>query len=213
LGVCFEGIGYLVFPLAVFGVVRSRAYRIQDPRFVLVALFVLQLLVIPLLHSHVRFVSGYGVLLLPFAGAAFLELSLELCRGRGRTMLVAGLLLVTLPDLLRLPKAVNAQRLVVRELGEWLAPRLSHDDMLVTEMARLQYFAGVKPGPPRRLRREEILASCGKRVARFCVVVPARTGVGDKQLTALGFRPMALPPRIARMAKQRRMLVYERLPR
>ena len=62
------------------------------------------------------------------------------------------------------------------------------------------------------IRRSPSPVSRPDRMARFCVVVPDRTGVGDKELTALGFRPMALPPRIARMAKQRRMLVYERPP-
>jgi hypothetical protein len=66
-----EGLGWVALPLMLFGIWRHRPRSFAQPAFLLLAPLLLQGLVIPLLHSHYRFVSGLGVLWFPFAGAAF----------------------------------------------------------------------------------------------------------------------------------------------
>ncbi len=206
LGVGFEAIGYLVLPLAVAGGVR--AWRVREGRWV-VAMLVLplaaQLIVIPLLRTYLRFLSGFGVLVLPLAGAA-LAANHHFVR-RWRWILLTAALT---PDVVRLPFARGGDRRVERELGEHLRPQLGSDRFIATEMPRLEFFAGQRPGPPRPIAPAEVLARCRDARTRFAVVVAARTEVSERDLEALGFSPLSLPSRLSTLARERGLLVYHR---
>ncbi|HLU39086.1 MAG TPA: hypothetical protein VK081_06850 [Planctomycetota bacterium] len=236
LGTAFEAIGYVAFPLAVAGVVlvlRSPATRADAW---LAAPFALQAAVVPLLHSHLRFLSGFGILLLPFAGVALARAcrpgrvpsdglpepvperrrpggllpAPQLQRAAPRWCLPVLLSTALLPDLARLPAARGHERLIERQLGAWLAARLRPGEFIATEMPRLEYFAGQRPGPPRVITRDELLAAAAAPNAPFAVVVAGRSGIDAEDLARLGFRPVSLPDELSTLARTRGLLVYER---
>jgi hypothetical protein len=259
LGASFEGVGYLVLPLALYGAwsmlrqapragrrapgehrgmaptsteVRSAPDRARPPSpgpllgandlasrpvLVPIAAFVLLLLVIPVLRSHHRFVSAYGALLLPFAGVALVALVDRTRRRSGRSrrssaLLAAATVLVLSPDLVRLPQPVNERRAPIARLGAVLRGELAQGGHLATELARLELFAGERPGPPRRIEREEILARLDDPEAdvRVCVVVAPRTGITAEDLLPRGFAPLPLPAGLAGEIEELHVLVYAR---
>lgn len=186
-GDAWEGIGYLILPCAVFGVWRHRPRPGTLP-FAWLLPFLMQCAVIPLLRSNLRFVSGFGVLLLPFAGAGFVALR-ERCRGRWRWLLV--LLLVASEAKLWLGRP--ADRTIERELGRWLGAHMRERDTLASDMPRLWFFAGRKPPPPREIAEAELHEWA---VGPDCVWVALRRGRNDAflaELDGLGFAPQPLP--------------------
>jgi hypothetical protein len=207
VGTAFEVVGYLVLPLALLALGRRcRRHGCRGAAPWLAAPFAVQLAVVPLLRSHVRFLAGFGLLLLPLAGAALAKLG----RGWRPALRAAAVLLVLLPDLVRLPATRGADRLVERRVGEWLRPRLRAGDTVASDLPRFEYFAGLRPGPPRALTRDELLAAAASPRARYAVLVGPRSGVGAGDLERLGFRPLSLPESLSAMARQRALLVYER---
>lgn len=221
VGSAFEAIGYLVLPLAVVGGLRVWATgsagrtdigaRGRRPAgrvlvLVLVTPLLVQLAVVPLLRSYLRFLSGFGVLTLPLVGVA-LSSPLPAVLARGRWLILA---VALAPDALRLPLARGADRLVERDLGVHLRALLAPDQFIATEMPRLEFFAGQRPGPPRPITPGEVLARCRDPRTRFAVIVAARTDVLDVDLRALGFAPLSLPSRLSMLAEQRGLLVYHR---
>ena len=216
VGSAFEAIGYLVVPLAVVGGVRvwttapgmgrGRGTHGRVLVLALVTPLLAQLAVVPLLRSYLRFLSGLGVLALPLVGAA-LSSPLPAVLARGRWLILA---LALAPDVVRLPLARGADRLVERDLGLHLRALLAPGQFIATEMPRLEFFAGQRPGPPRPIARGEVLARCQDARTRFAVIVAARTDVLDVDLRALGFAPLSLPSRLSMLAEQRGLLVYHR---
>lgn len=199
----FEALGYGVWPLALWGgllLVRRDAERLW-----LVAPFVAQMLVVPLLRSHARFLSGFGVLLLPCAALSLVTLARA--RPRWLALSVAAALL---PDLVRLPVARGVDRSIERQLGEYLGSRLRPGERIVTEMPRLEYYAGLQPGPPRPITRDELLRSAADPRARFVVVVAQRSQLDAHDWTSRGWRAVSLPQVISMLAHARGLLVYER---
>ena len=207
----FEAIGYVAFPLALCGLWRLWPRRIADASVLLLAPFVLQCLLVPLLRSNVRFLTGYGVLLLPLAGvgAAWAVRASPAVRARP---VLASLLVFTVfaGDIMRIPRARRANRIVLRELGEHLRPTLRAGENVATDMPRLAYFLGLPPIPPRRIDRAEILASCKDPRTRFAIVIEPRTGVSADDLRATGLVPVELPDRLRELAARRQMLVFGR---
>jgi hypothetical protein len=201
----FETVGYLVVPLALVGLgsERKRAVRL------LLAVFVAQLLLASLLRSHLRFLSGYGVLLLPLAAAGF-----ERLRPRRTWLAIVALAIVLAPDLARLPRAVNAQRAVLRPLAQWLRPRLPHDGALATDMVRLEYFCGQRPWLPRRVTAGEFLGRCRQARTRIVVFDPRRGQLTAHELESLGFARLAPPAApdegLDQALRARGLLVYGR---
>ena len=211
-GVCFEGIGYLVFPLALAGAAwRPGLSGLRDPRSVPWLAFALLILVVPILRTHHRFVSGYGALLLPAAGAGMVAALGAIGRTDRRARILA-LLLVLAPDLVRLPRSVNAERVYLIDLGAAIRTRLALGGALATEEARLEYYSGQKPGPPRRIERDELLARIDDPDAdvRVVAVIPRRTGLTAADLTARGFEPMSLPGELPARLAERGLLVFAR---
>ena len=206
-GSAFDAIGYLLLPLALAGLWslwRSNKLGWSAPALWLAAPLALQAVVVPLLRSHARFLSGFGVLLLPLAAVA----AVGLVRGRTTRWLTA--LLVLLPDLVRLPMGRGADRVVERDLGTWLRPRVRPGEFIATEMPRLEYFAGLQPGPPRAITRDELLRAAALPNARFTVVVAPRSNITALDLESLGLRAVSLPESMSTLVRERDLLVYER---
>lgn len=205
-GAAFEGLGYVAVPLLVLGLVVARPRALRDPRWLVLVPFLAQCAVVPLLRANERFVLGYGITMLGFAGAGLALVWAELSWFR------RGLLLLALlaPDLARLPVAWQRERVVERELGLHLRTQLAPGEGIATEMPRLEYFAGLLPGPPRPIRGREILELAARAPTRFVVLVVGRTEFSESALSALGFAPLTLPDALASAAKKRGIVAFER---
>ncbi|MGE0142629.1 MAG: hypothetical protein AB7T19_05005 [Planctomycetota bacterium] len=206
-----EALGYGMGPLAVFGALSCMRTGSESRRIaVLLALpFALQLLVIPVLRSHHRFLSGFGILMLPFAKVAITTLAARV--GLRSRAILAGVLLVAFAgDLLRLPSYRRADRVVERRLGEWLRTRHVHDGQLVSDLQRADYFAGVRPAPPRRITAEEMERVADHAAVRFVVYSGPH---GDRLAARLAdslFRPAELPVALRDELSERGTLVLQR---
>lgn len=215
LGASFEALGYATVPLVLLGAwTMRRAWRPRHPLTFLAGVFLLQIAVIPTLFSHVRFLSGYGILVLPLAGAGVARVWPHLTgRPALRWTLVA---LALAGDLGRLPLPRRHDRIVVRELGGWLGARLraQRADLdarpIVSDMPRLEYFAGQRPGPPRRITPGEIVETCKSAATRYAVFVRPRTPVPDDVLEKLGFERVDLRGRLGELVSRRHIVVYAR---
>lgn len=205
-----EALGYFAAPLALWGIWRARPWRDRDIGALILALFLLQVAVIPFLRSHFRFLSGYGFLLLVFAGRAWIDVRPRMARFTKpvQIMLVC---VVVAGDLVRIPQERRGDRRVFVPLGRWLEPRLGPRSRLVTEMIpRLEYFAGVKPAPNRPLTRQEVLEACRPSDVGYAVFIRGRTGITLADLERLDFVPARLPADILTAADARGMVVCER---
>ncbi|MCR9247561.1 MAG: hypothetical protein NXI31_21230 [bacterium] len=219
-GDAWEGLGYLTFPLLVFGAIRHRPRRLSDPRLLLLAPFLAQVAIVPLLKSHHRFASGLGVLLLPFAGAVFVAL-LDVTRRRAtaareRSRPVIGCGWQLTPVLLLVLAAgkllVNppTDRTIERDLGRWLRAIRPATATIASDMPRLLYFAGLRPPPPRRIDAAELLAQATAETCRFVVQKRGRTAVDRAELTALGYREALLPASLANHPHATEILLLQR---
>jgi hypothetical protein len=206
-GALFEALGYLVAPAALFGAVRALRGPRPQAAWLLIAPFALQLLAIPVLRSNPRFLSGYGVLLLPFAGLAWRVAAPAL---RARHLAVPAIVLTFAADLGRLPQARRGERIVERELGALLGSRLGAGETIVSDMPRLDGFAGVEPGPPRAVTAAELVERAAAPGVRFVAWVDGRTALRIAQLRPLGFAPLGLPADLAAAAAARRIVVVGR---
>lgn len=189
-----EGLGYFVSLLMLVGAVHQRPRRWDDARWLLVLPFLLQCAVIPVLKSHHRFVSGFGVLLLPFAGRAFVALLDRLRARRPWLPWIAIVLLVGSEARLWLDRPTD--RTIERDLGRALGLRLGPDEILASDMPRLQFFAGLRPPPPDTIPAADILAIARQPRCRFVVLRRGRTDIDEQDLAALGLRRTTLPPAV-----------------
>ncbi len=209
-GAAFEELGWVVLPLVLLGLWWRRGAGGGLPWLLLLP-FLLQCLAVPLLRTHYRFLAGFGVLLLPFAGVAAAGLWDRLAR-RGRwwpwllpVVLVAAEARVVRPQ--------NAGRAIERELGRHLGSLLRPGEQVLSDMPRLVWFAGRRPPPPRPIAPSEILAAAAAPRARFVAVVEGRTGLDPEDLLRLGLEPMELPALLSASAGRRGVRVYAKNPR
>jgi hypothetical protein len=204
-GSLFENLGFLWFPLGMFGSWLWRRRQGSDAGLLLLAPLVLQCAVIPLLRSHYRFVSGFGVLILPFAAFGLLRL-LEHARRAG-PLLPALLVAVVLGSEGRIVAARNRDRAIERELGRWCGARLEPGETVASDMPRFCYFAGQRPPPPRPILAEDLLVQASEPACRFVALVRDRTpGVKPEFLGKLGLEEMELPVLLCGPADQRILL-------
>ena len=195
-----EAIGYVAGPAACVGL--ALAWRARTRATLLLALpLLIQLAVVPLLRSNHRFLSGYAILLLPFAGLVWTRLRPLLPRPALSVPLV--FLACFGADLARLSQQRRADRLVERDLGTFLRGQLAPHEHVASDMQRLDYFAGVEPAPPRTIEAAELVAAARDPDTRFVVWVDGRTPLDEPALTALGFTPVNLPTSLAHDALAR----------
>lgn len=191
LGDAWEGLGYVVFPLLLLGAARWRPRWLGDVRLVLLLPLAAQCALIPLLKSHHRFVSGLGVLLLPFAGAMFADL-LARVRRRGRWLPWLSIALL-LGSEARLWLDLPNDRRIERDLGRELGRRLRYGEVLASDMPRLLFFAGLQPPPPARITLADVLTRARRPDCRFVVLKKGRTALDSGDLAILGLEPEELP--------------------
>ncbi len=214
-GTVFEAVGFVAVPLAIVGALHLRSVvprgaRLAHPSILLLAPFAIQCLVVPLLRNHVRFLSGYGLLVLPLAGLGLVVLRQRLPQLQSRATLAAFLVVATAGDWIRLPRERRADRIVERALGVHFRTLLAPGERIATEMPRLEYFAGLEPGPPRPISSDEILATADDPATKFVVLVRARTPAAADALPDRGYHEATLPPNLARLAAERGIVVFAR---
>jgi len=200
-GDAWEGLGYAVFPLLLLGIWRNRPLRVSDAALLLP--FAMQCAVIPLLRSNLRFVSGTGVLLLPYAGHA--------CTLLARRKLLAPLLVLLLvAGEAKLWLRHPADRSAEREVGCWLATQLQPGDTLASDMPRLWYFADRRPPPPRVITATDLLAWAADPRCRAVVWKQGRSAVDEAALGKAGYAKFALPAAVASVPGASELLVWRR---
>jgi len=204
-GDAWEGLGYVVFPLMLGGVVWRwrRGADLRDAALLLP--FLLQCAVFPLLRSNLRFVSGFGVLLLPFAGLAFAAL---LQRPRWRWWLV--LLLVASEAKLWLGRP--ADRTFERELGRWLATQMHATETLASDMPRVSFFAHRRPPPPREILPADLVDQATDPACRFVALRVGRSDGVAPGLAAAGFTVVNLPDVLAGHTDAASVQLWHRAP-
>ena len=153
--------------------------------------FAVQCAVIPLLRSHFRFLSGFGVLLLPFAGAMFAQLLARAQRGpRWWSWLLILLLVGSEAKLWLQPQNDHT---IERDLGRELGRQLRFGETLASDMPRLDFYAGLQPPPPERVTIADILTRAHRPECRFVVLKRGRTPLDSADLAILGLEPRELP--------------------
>lgn len=208
-GELFEALGYIAVPMALVGLFLARPWTLRSPTTLIIALVMMQIAIIPLLRSHFRYLSGYGFLLLVFAGLTWRHLSPRLS-GWPTPLLTGAVLLAVAGDLVRIPQERRQDRTVLIELGRHLAPQLRQGESLATDMPRLSYFSGAKPGPPREIPDAELLEWCDRPTTRFVAIVQSRSEITAEDLRRRGFTPLQTPPELALLIKARSIAAYER---
>ena len=220
-GHLFEATGYVATALALAGLWSRRRGLLRSDAALPFLLLCLQVAVIPLVRATIRFVSGYGILLLPFAGDG---LALLARRWQPRAAACVALALVALaPDLVRIVTPQRTEKAVLKELGLYLRARLGPDELfasaerrpssafpLPSSMCRVEFFAGQQPGPPRPMQVAEILQLAADPRCRMALLAGEGPGIEPEDLAALGYRPHALPPGLAERAAERRIAAFER---
>ncbi|GAB4136427.1 MAG: hypothetical protein Fur0037_00950 [Planctomycetota bacterium] len=207
-GDALEGLGYAVFPLMLLGVWRAKPGRISDPRLALALPFAVQCLVAPLLKSHHRFVSGPGLLLLPFAGEALHSLLGRHVRLSAPRVLACLLLLAGSEARLWLDPRTD--RRIERDLGRLLGRELRYGETLASDMPRLVFFAGRKPPPPRPIGPAEILMEALDPNCRFVVLRKGRTPLDSEDLAILGLEPREVPALLSSLPGASEIRIHQR---
>jgi len=209
------GVALLLGGYGVWAAARARSRRSAgegrpDLRWLLLAPLVIQCFVAPALKSHFRFFTGFGVLLLPFAGIGLSRLAawIRLRAPAAVAWVAIGLCLA--PDLVRLPQERRADRIVERELGALLADRGVRGGELFTDMPRVAYYAGLEPPPPRRLRAGEVETAVADPRVRWIAVVRGRTAVDATALDLRGFEPFAVPAGLRDLLEARSAEIWHR---
>lgn len=135
--------------------------------------------------------------------------ALAALRPRCRWLLVG--VLAVVGGVLGVRGVTEPDRIGERELGRWLLPQLAGDDQLVTDLARVGWYAGRRPPPPRKFTTETLLAQAHEPAVRFVVVADRREGFAALAAGLAGdFVPVALPDGLAQLAAARGIAVFAR---
>jgi hypothetical protein len=203
-GDAYEGLGYVVFPLALLGLWLRRPWRSADTALLLP--FAMQCAVIPLLRSHLRFVSGTGVLLLPFAGCACEVL---VRRGGWRAPILA-LLLVASEG--KQWFEAHPDRTAERDVGRWLATQLRAGDTLASDMPLVYYFADRRPPPPRTIAGEDLLRWAADPRCAAVIWKHGRSTVDTAALARAGFAAAEMPAALRTVPGVNDLVMWRRSP-
>jgi hypothetical protein len=106
---------------------------------------------------------------------------------------------------------IAADRTAERDVGRWLAAHLAADEALVSDLARVVWYAGRRPPPPRRFDTRQLVADARAAGMRFVVVGSKRDGFDALQRgLAPQFVRRSLPDELAGAADARGIAVFER---
>ncbi len=135
--------------------------------------------------------------------------ALAALRPRWRATLVA--VLVVAGAVVAYRGTIEPDRAAEREVGRWLATQLTADAVVVSDLARVVWYAGRQPPPPRRFAADDLVAQAMQPAARFVVVGNKRDGFDDlARGLAATYAPLSLPDDLARLAAARGITVFAR---
>lgn len=106
---------------------------------------------------------------------------------------------------------IEPDRIAERDLGRWLGAQLAPAQDLVSDLARVVWYARRRPPPPRRFAADQLLQQAAAPDVRFVVVGSKRDGFDDLRAgLAADFAPLSLPDGLARLAAERGIAVFAR---
>jgi hypothetical protein len=106
---------------------------------------------------------------------------------------------------------IAPDRAAERDVGRWLAAQLAPDETIVSDLARVVWYAGHRPPPPRRFAAADLAAQAEARAVRFVVVGSNRDGFDElsRRLAASHAR-LSLPGQLDGLADARGIAVFAR---
>lgn len=154
-----------------------------------------------------RFTVNLLPWLLPFAGRA-----LQAMDARWRTV---ALLLVLVHAGIEGPRGrIQPSRLADREVGEFVGMQLAPGETLLTEHARISWYAGTRPGAPRKWDAARLLAMAQESTVAWVVLDRDRADAAE---IAAGLGPAfaraELPQSVADAAQRRGLMLLRRVSR
>lgn len=106
---------------------------------------------------------------------------------------------------------IEPDRLAERDVGRWLSTQLGPGQTFVTEFARVAWYAGHRPPPPRRFASEVLVQQAHPPEVRFVVVGNRRDGFDALARGLAGdYAPLSLPDELGRLAAARGITVFAR---
>ncbi|MBL8752504.1 MAG: hypothetical protein JNK15_04310, partial [Planctomycetes bacterium] len=108
---------------------------------------------------------------------------------------------------------IDADRAVDRDLGVWLRPQSGPAAAVCSELPRVTWFAGARPGLPRRFTPAQWLEQAAPPEVRWLVLAErTRAEFTAAEVAALErrFRPAAMPQSLQGAVEGRRIFVFER---
>ncbi len=159
-------------------------------------------LVVVAFATRRRFLVAWWPLVVTFAGVGLATLP---PRARVAVLVAA----VALGGVLGL-RTTDENRVAEREVGRALAARLAPGEAIVSDLARVLYFAGQRPLPPRHLAPEEVVAMANAANVRFVVLGARRSGFDAVRAGLPGFDSAPLLPDLAELVAARGLAVLAR---
>jgi|GEM_PF-2655699 len=185
----FEGMGFLIWPLFLFGGgwLWTRKNGWTRPFRILYILLLLGLLIVPLYHANRRFHTTW--------------LPLALCLGlipfiRATTRIQNFLLLLGLaalvPSVVRIMKVRRASLIQDRALGVALRKKLPKKAGIASDLPRLLFFSGRSPLPPRHILAQDLRKLAARKKTVAVVSLKKRKKLNPGFLRGLGYREVSL---------------------
>jgi len=135
--------------------------------------------------------------------------ALAALRPRWRAALVTALVVAGAVGAFR--GTIEPDRAAERDVGRWLAARLTADEVVVSDLARVVYYAGGRPPAPRKFAAAALVTQARQHAARFVVVANRRDGFDAlARGLAAEYEPLSLPDELRRLADARGITVFAR---
>jgi len=154
-----------------------------------------------------RFTVNLLPWLLPFAGRALQSMG-------PRWRMVVVLLVVVHAGTEGVRGRIDPSRLVDREVGEFVGSQLAPAETLLTEHARISWYAGVRPGTPRKWDGDRLVALAQDPSVAWVVLDLDREDAATVVARlAPQFVRAELPQEVADAAQRRRLALLRRVSR
>jgi hypothetical protein len=108
-------------------------------------------------------------------------------------------------------RTTEPNRIAEREVGKYLAARLSPGQQVSGDMTRVIYYAGRRPLTPRRSSIEELVQAALDPGVRYVVLGSRRASTpAVRQRIGAEYAPLSLPSDLEALADDRGILVLQR---
>ena len=106
---------------------------------------------------------------------------------------------------------IDEDRVAERDVGRWLANQFAPAGTFVTDYARVAWYAGHRPPPPRRFPTEVLVQRALQADVQFVAVRARRDGFREfARGIGAAFVPASLPGDLQRLADARGLVVFAR---